>query len=816
MKFIRKSKGSIFFILFFLFFFQKDLSFLSFRFLQASENFHSMKEEEDFIVIKANFVEKKDKEKNIFYLKEKIEISFKKHFIFCEEATINFDTYEIEAKKNVLFQSGEDKISADRLFFNYSKVLGSLYNVKLQSGKILIEGEKMEKISDKDYILKNAQFTFCTNCPPLLSFSSREVHLRMGDYISSNHPIARIYNQPFFYFPFISYPIHKEKKRSGFLFPHLDIINLGFVFSQGLLLSLSETQNLTLTGKYYSERGLKLHTQYQYRKNPNEYALFKGALIRDQIFNPYREENLALKKHENPRGFMQYKQRLFLPFRWLQRTNLNLMTDLYYGKDYPDEVKFHGDSALESQVSFAKSLSTQHINFEMGWYTNLLKANPLEKNNDAVHRFPEVNYFLLSQPIGQTRFFYNFHFNYVHFFRSQSPYDNVSGKAENKFIREKKDGFFHFYRAEEDQKSINQESSSLFEGTYFSDQIRTGHRIIFEPKIFYSLSLFKKVNMTPSFSYKDRLYLFRIPKDELKYELYSEKDGAQSEKKTFDPSEPYSNFARQRNLDFVLSTQTKFHKVFNLLDTKYKHIFEPQVSFHDTLWFKASRHTFFGDFSALPFSQRFVPVSNTDFFSQRKGIQFDYEDRIYDHKFLKFFLTNKIIKKAIKNGSIQYKTLILIQTEQSYDLSENTGAISQPLSPMKNFFQVSFDSFHLQHIWNYFHYVGVHQWDSRIQVDWSKRQWIRFAYQRSFVIKEDNTYNYDERTENFISSLGLTSKYLDFEGNVTYSLVNQSFQRWSYSIVFKPPGQCVNFQFQNIKEIGIERPYFTFKLNLKI
>jgi LPS-assembly protein len=95
-----------------------------------------------------------------------------------------------------------------------------------------------------------------------------------------------------------------------------------------------------------------------------------------------------------------------MPDDYIQRASINLASDLQYPKDFPLETMNHGDAAMENRVSVTKNTKDQHFSVDTSYYANLLQADPLAGNDDAVHRLPEIRWSQVEKNIGETNFVY--------------------------------------------------------------------------------------------------------------------------------------------------------------------------------------------------------------------------------------------------------------------------------------------------------------------------------------------------------------------------------------------------------------------------
>jgi len=122
----------------------------------------------------------------------------------------------------------------------------------------------------------------------------------------------------------------------------------------------------------------------------------------------------------------RYKQHIELPEGFTNNVDLNLVRDTRYLYDFPDEMPFAGDSALENRMNLTKNSENTHSSLDVDIYQNLIKVDPTGQNDLAIHRAPEVNYSLIPIKIWGPELL-GLDVNYVNFTRAgKTFYDDPS------------------------------------------------------------------------------------------------------------------------------------------------------------------------------------------------------------------------------------------------------------------------------------------------------------------------------------------------------------------------------------------------------
>jgi LPS-assembly protein len=230
---------------------------------------------------------------------------------------------------------------------------------------------------------------------------------------------------------------------------------------------------------------------------------------------------------------------------------------------------------------------------------------------------------------------------------------------------------------------------------------------------------------------------------------------------------------------------------------------------------------FFGDVSQVPVFLDNQPVSNSDFLTTRKGIQFDYEDRMTSRNTVSFILNNRVVRRTWVNGSPTYKQIASLKLGQSYDFDEDrrTGSPNFPYSDISALLDVRFDRFETNTLVRHFPYHNKTNTSSRAKVMDSSGRYIQLNVSQTYLITQNVDEAYSGRTENVGLQAGFDSRYLSFAGTLDYRPLEWSpviFERnsWSAFMNLKPPGNCWGIRASFRQDIGGEVTYkFDFDYN---
>lgn len=718
----------------------------------------------------------RDSDKELVELNGNVQIVYQGQHIKADKATVYLRSKRAELQGHVEIVDTKHTIKGDQVFLDYEGNTGIIYNGFVQSGLVRFSGDRLEKIGESEYIVSQADYTACTNCPSTWSFSGSSVRAELGGYAYIKSAVLRISDVPILWLPYLVVPL-KSDRQSGLLTPGFEQSDTGgFTFIQPYFWAISRNTDATITAKNYENRGLKGMLEYRYILNEESQGFLNTSLLNDRAFgqdprlNNYRGTNS--KGQPLDRWFVRYENYTVLPDDIVARAQINQASDLQYPKDFPLETYNYGDSAMENRISVTKNTKDSHASIDASYYVNMLQGDPRSGNDDSVHRAPELRYSATQKNLGDTNFIYYWDLDYVNFTRAGNSYDAMALTSDSKLKYVKNN-------CDKPNWSDFPECHPTYDGKYdpTMDLIRTGQRLDFRPSIYYPIKITNGIDIVPILNYRETHYNFDVG-DEQSYV--------------------------RRYLRTSVTGRMIFSGIYGdpseTMATRYKHEIIPEITYTNIPWINQKNHPFFGTgaLNEAPYSSR-DSISDGDLTSPY-GLQFDYQDRIYDRNLVTLGLTNKLTQKKWINDKPEYLQIASLKLLQSYDVSQKdrsgSGNTREPWSDLMAILDVRLNNFQTYSIFDYFPYQGVTNISSRVRLMNDLGQFGQVGLTQQYKITPGQSVDPSSRTEDYTLATGFTSRYVNLMGQIVYDANWQiakdgkPVKSWAYIAQFKPPGDC--------------------------
>jgi LPS-assembly protein len=628
----------------------------------------------------------RDSEKQIVQLQGHVQIFYDQEYISCDRAMIDMKNQEVHAEGNLVISSAQAYVEGDGAIMSYKDNTGVITNGFVKSGQVIVEGALVRKVGPTSYVADDARFTACTTCPTAWTFSGKEIKADIGSYAYIKQSWFEVANFPVLWLPYLVVPL-KSERQTGLLVPQFDYTGSGGTsVAFPYFWAISKSQDAQFTLQDYQLRGQKGLFNYRYMLSPTSFGELNTAFIRDQVFTGDSSfQGQPIGSHEN-RWFLTYNHSYDLPDGFVQKANINFMSDLRYNRDFPLEIGGQGDPALENRVSLTRSTEKTHASIDVDYYLNQLETNPVASNDDAVHRWPELRYSLAQRRVMQdgilSNLLFSFDADYVNFARKGLGWDDVTYQNGTPTIDRSRNNLGS-------STPVPGSAPGLFDpGT---DIIRTGQRLDLMPELSYPFRLGDIFEVLPVAQFRHTQYQFNIDQGDVN----------PADNTSFNSS-PYRQYIRG-----LLSVRTRVYRVFGSQDSQpvaaqppspsdwvdnesqssfekslqlpqplghpslYRHEMQPEIAFSTVPYLNQPTSPFFGSASDLPVFLNDQPVGNSDFFSKSgRGVQFDYQDRLINRNTMSFILGNTLVRKSWAGEDATYKQIASLKLAQSYDFDE--------------------------------------------------------------------------------------------------------------------------------------------------
>jgi LPS-assembly protein len=218
--------------------------------------------------------------------------------LFADEAEIFRDADRLRASGNVVFVSGTNRISAERMEFNTRTKTGTFF---VASGIANLEnrgierslfgtqepdayfwGETIEKIGPETYRVTRGGFTTCVQPTPRWEMVAGTVTLTLDKRAVMTNMVLKVKDVPVFYLPAMYYPINKEDRATGFLLPIYGSSDMkGQTIRNAFFWAINRSQDATLYHNFYSRTGQSFGGEYRYVQSPGSSGNMQTTIVRE-------------------------------------------------------------------------------------------------------------------------------------------------------------------------------------------------------------------------------------------------------------------------------------------------------------------------------------------------------------------------------------------------------------------------------------------------------------------------------------------------------------------------------------------------------
>ncbi len=207
--------------------------------------------------------------------------------IDCDELQLFADKVElfrregrVLAEGHVVFVSGTNRISAERMEFNTKTRTGTFYTA---SGTAIMRqgtpgqaageqepyayfwGDELHKVGPTKYRIVRGGFTACGQPTPRWEVSSGTLTLNLDDYVLLTNALFKVKGVPLLYMPVFYYPMQEDDRATGFILPTYGTATLaGQKLSNGFFWALGRSHDALFTHDWFTKTGQGVGGRYRY------------------------------------------------------------------------------------------------------------------------------------------------------------------------------------------------------------------------------------------------------------------------------------------------------------------------------------------------------------------------------------------------------------------------------------------------------------------------------------------------------------------------------------------------------------------------
>ncbi len=588
-----------------------------------------------------------DAQSGLAYLYGKANVKYLDMQLDAAKITMNMDSSMVHAEGKrdstgayeqdgrPVYKQSSDQYESEKMSFNFKTKKGFISNVSTTQGNGFLNSERSKRTDDGTLYMEHAKYTTCDAKHPHFYLKLSRAKVRPGKEAIFGPAYLVVEDVPLpLAIPYGFFPFNK-KYSSGFIMPSYgDETSRGFYLRDGgYYLALSDYMDLKLLGEIYTKGswGASLETNYRkrYRYNGNLYFSFLRTVEGEKNMPDYSvTKSLKIQwthtKDSKASPNTSFSARVNFASENYERKNL---TSMYNPLSYTQSTR-------ASSVSFSHTFSS--IGLTISGSTNLTQNM---RDSSIAVTLPDLSISLSSfypfrrkKQAGKERWYEKIRMSYT-------------GQLSN---------------------SITTKENLLFKSSLIKDW-RNGmqHRIPIDA----TFQLFKYINISPSFSFRDIMYASRIDRSW----------DREQQKELCDTTYGFYNLY---DWNVGVSANTTLYgfykpwkKLFGDKIIAIRHVFKPSVSFSYAPDFTTSRYGYVKHYDKIDAQGnvtdvRYSPYSN-GLYSYPSGTK---------QGLVNFSVSNNVEMKVKSDRDTTGMRKISLIDELSASMSYNMAAKTQPWS----------------------------------------------------------------------------------------------------------------------------------------
>ncbi len=536
-----------------------------------------------------------------------------------------------------LFKQGEDEYEPDRISYNFKTRKAFISNVYTQEGEGFMQSREGKRDSSGVMYVQNGKYTTCDAEHPHFYVSLTRAKMHPGKNVIFGPAYLVVEDVPLpLAIPYGFFPFSSSYK-SGFIMPtYGDETTRGFYLRDGgYYFAINDKVDLKVLGEFYTKGswGLSAQTNYKkrYRFGGNFYFSYQNT-------------------KEGEKNMPDYSVSKSFKLTWSHR----------------QDAKANPTQSFSASVNFATS------SYERNNLTSMYNPESYTQST----RTSSVSYSKSFSKVGLTL---SGTFNLSQNMRDSSisvtlPTLSISQSCFNPFKRKKAAGKERWYEKIAMSytgtlaNSINTKEDKLFHSSLVKDW-RNGMR--HQVPISASFSVLNYINVTPSFTFTDRMYTHKVMQ------------GWDTERQDVQRDTVYG-FYNVYNYNMSISANTKLYGMYRPMPwfggkkiAAIRHVFTPTVSFSYAPDFSQSRFGFYDSYVKTDANGNASTVSYSPF----SGMMYGTVGQGMTGSVTMDVANNIEMKVRTDKDSTGYRKISLID-ELGGSLSYNMAAKRRPWSDL--------------------------------------------------------------------------------------------------------------------------------------
>jgi LPS-assembly protein len=304
--------------------------------------------------------------------------------LYADEITYNSATGDSIVEGHVVLDGGpyDEHVEASHGNFNVRAQAGTFYDVIGSAGFRLrrtgytlttsnpfsFTGKIVEKHGPDHYLVRQGTVTTCELPSPKWRFEASRITVDVDGSAKIYNSTFQLGGIPVVYFPFVTHPVQKQQRQSGFLIPSFgNSSRKGKIIGESVYWALNRSMDITVGAEYYSARGWSQRGEFRARPSDTSFIDFNYFGVLDRgIGNPVQNQG-GEDAHFTAEG-------RFDNFRGV--ANVDYLSSFVFRIAFTEVYTQAVNSEVRSQIFLSNTTNGFHYNALTERYQNFEVCNP--------------------------------------------------------------------------------------------------------------------------------------------------------------------------------------------------------------------------------------------------------------------------------------------------------------------------------------------------------------------------------------------------------------------------------------------------------
>jgi LPS-assembly protein len=326
-----------------------------------------------------------EKDGSLYKLRGQAEIHYRNYVLYADEITYNSSTGDTTLEGHVVLDGGpyDEHVEASHGTYNVRSQAGTFYDVigtagfrltrsryvLTSSNPFAFTGKVVEKNGPDHYLVRQGTVTTCELPRPKWVFGASRITVDVDSSAKIYNSTFRIRGVPVFYFPFVTHPVQKQERQSGFLIPSFgNSSRKGEIAGESVYWAINRSMDATFGGEYYSMRGWSQRAEFRARPSDTSFIHFTYFGVVDRGIGDPPQDQGGEDAHFVSEG------RFGNNFRGV--ANVDYLSSFVFRIAFTEVYSQAVNSEVRSQIFLSNTTNGFHFNALGERYQNYEVCNP--------------------------------------------------------------------------------------------------------------------------------------------------------------------------------------------------------------------------------------------------------------------------------------------------------------------------------------------------------------------------------------------------------------------------------------------------------